>query len=386
MTGNKKNKTNKSLRIMLILLGVFLIITAGAMLVSNMMNSGQDNWVKSQNEKIAAENQKLEEDYALLKSEYQKNVMEEENKSWPVPAQEGWDIVNLSGYPLENPQTMTVSRAELLKSGLMLINPWHPLPGDYETLTMDSLVSIGSTSQGKIAVQDYNLKLFPVAVDALSAVINDAAQEGLGDYIIREAFRSNAEQSIIFEKYRTELSNKYSGDILIDETKKKVNYPGTSEYQSGLSFQVFLYNSKDPSIAKQAFQETKQGKFFTENSWKYGFVFRFPTEDFPDSSWMDKSFLTGVSIKLNTYRYVGIPSATVMHLKNFVLEEYIDYLISNPHIAVYNNGILMYEIYRTEASPEGLATGVETIEVPASASNVVSSYDNMGGIITVITH
>lgn len=386
MSDNKTSKKNKAVRIMLILLGVFLIITAGSMVVSNMMNSGQDNWLKGQNEKIAAENQKLEEDYALLKSEYEQTTAQTESKVWPAPAQEGWDIVDLSGYPIENSQTMTVSRAELLQSGLMLVNPWHPLPGDYEALTMDALQSIGTASQGKIAVQDYNLKLFPMAIEAMTNMLNDAAQEGLGDYIIREAFRSNSEQSVLFEKYRTELADKFSGDILVEETKKRVNYPGTSEYQSGLAFRVALYNKEDPSIAKQTFQGTAQGKFLTENAWKYGYVFRFPAEDFPDSSWMDKSFLTGVSIKLDTYRYVGIPSATVMHLKNFVLEEYIDYLISTPHIAVYEDGILRYEIYRKETSSEGLATGVETIDVPASATNVVSSYDNMGGIITVITH
>ena len=69
--------------------------------------------------------------------------------------------------------------------------------------------------------------------------------------------------------------------ILIEETKKTVNYPGTSEYQSGLSFRLGLYNREDPAVAAQKFQETDQGRWVTENSWKYGIIFRFPSDDYP---------------------------------------------------------------------------------------------------------
>ena len=34
------------------------------------------------------------------------------------------------------------------------------------------------------------------------------------------------------------LSDKYSGTILTEQAKKTVNYPGTSEYQTGLSFRI----------------------------------------------------------------------------------------------------------------------------------------------------
>ena len=49
---------------------------------------------------------------------------------------------------------------------------------------------------------------------------------------------------------------------------------------------------------------------------------------------------------MDAYRYVGIPHSTVMHIKGFCLEEYIDYLVEYPHIQVFNDGTLKHEIFR----------------------------------------
>ena len=90
---------------------------------------------------------------------------------------------------------------------------------------------------------------------------------------------------------------------------------------------------------------------------------------------------TGINVKLDTYRYVGIPHALVMREKGMCLEEYIEYLMENKHLAVYEDGIIKYEIFRAEAD-----TADTQVSIPAGGTTYSVSSDNMGGIICAITY
>ena len=116
-----------------------------------------------------------------------------------------------------------------------------------------------------------------------------------------------------------------------------------------------------------------------ENCWKYGFVFRFPQNAWPLETSSDKSFKTGVSVHLNLYRYVGKGNAAIMHYKDFTLEEYIEYLEEHPHIALFENGVLKYEIYRQYV---GEAASFD-VQLTRKTNTWETSLDNMGAIITV---
>ena len=89
----------------------------------------------------------------------------------------------------------------------------------------------------------------------------------------------------------------------------------------------------------------------------------------------------GVSKRLNLYRYVGKGNAAVMHYFDFCMEEYIEYLQEHPHIAVFENGVLKYEVYRQYV---GEAAYVD-VQLTRNARNHYSSLDNMGGVITVFS-
>ena len=287
-----------------------------------------------------------------------------------------WRIEDKGRAGLENTSVITMDRNSLIKGGLLLVNPWHFLPQDF---TDSELVGVGTASGYKIQVQDNTVKLFPVAMDALTAMIEAAnAEAKLGDYIVREAYRSMDMQTELFNGRMEELSGKYSGDILIEQTKKAVNYPGTSEYQTGLSFRMDIYKRNDAEVNKQKFQQSEQGKWFTENGWKYGVIFRFPTADFPSSEWEDKSYKTGVSLQMNLYRYVGKAHAAAMRIMDYCLEEYVEFLIDHPHLCIYKDGALQYEIFRIPA-PEPLDT--YDLPVPNPASDYQASLDNMDGVV-----
>lgn len=324
-------------------------------------------------------NKQKEQAYLIAKAEYENATKTGENLAWPTPKAEGWDVLDLSTFPLENTRMETVDRQSLLKGGLMLLNTWHALPADF---TEEGLESVRKTTNSRVPVRDNDVVLFPAAAEAIDMLVMDAGLQGMKDYIVQNAYRTNEEQTNLWNKYYEDLSRHYEGEILHEQTLKKVNYPGTSDYQSGLSFEMKLYNRDDASITGSPFQETAQGQFFTDNCWKYGVIFRFPAKDWPNEAWTDKSYKTGVSSKLNLYRYVGVAHSTAMHVMEMCLEEYIEYLMEHPHIAIYEDGVLKYEIYRQPYGDEAALN----ISVPQAAQSYTASVDNMGGVVTAFVY
>ncbi len=70
-----------------------------------------------------------------------------------------------------------------------------------------------------------------------------------------------------------------------------------------------------------------------------------------------------------------------MKAMDFCLEEYIDYLIAHPHIALYQDGALKYEIYRVEGG-----NADSTIQLTAGAKSYIASTDNMNGLVVAISY
>ena len=64
-------------------------------------------------------------------------------------------------------------------------------------------------------------------------------------------------------------------------------------------------------------EETEVQKWLIENSYKYGFVLRYPT---------NKKDITMINYEPWHYRYVGVENATYMKENDMCLEEFIDYL------------------------------------------------------------
>lgn len=295
--------------------------------------------------------------------------------------EELWRVEDEGYTGLENTNTQTLDRSLLLTGGLLLVNPWHPLPNDFSDA---ELKGVGIESGYKIQVQDNTVKLFPEAYEALSAMLTDAGKENLTDFMVWEAYRTNDKQTEFFNARMERLSKDYSGDILIEQTKKYVNYPGTSEFQTGFSFNLGLYNKSDPEVRNQKFYETAQGKWVLENCWKYGFVFRFPVADYPSPEWEDKSYKTGISSQLSVFRYVGRAHAAAMRTLDYCLEEYIEFLETHRHVCVYQDGGLKYEIFRISVGEEAQST--YDVPVTNPAIDFQASLDNMGGLVMAYTY
>lgn len=102
---------------------------------------------------------------------------------------------------------------------------------------------------------------------------------------------------------------------------ESIDAPGTNDTVLGLSFKI------DYKESVKNFDATEAGKWLTENSWKFGFVKRYPA---------DKTAQTGYGYVANQYRFVGRYHAMRMHANGQCLEEYVAYLQSTGYLPTEN--------------------------------------------------
>ena len=376
----KNQKRRDPIKVMLVWTVCLAVLAAGALFLGNAITDYRAKTLESRQQAARETNEKRDQEYAKALAEYEQSTQSGANLAWPAQKTEGWDVIDLTSYPLENATIITVNRSDVMNNGMLLVNEWHSRPDDFSE---ENLVSIGKYTSGKLQVDNYNLQLFPVAIDALVSAVNDAKALGYENYIVEEAYRSWDAQNELFNKYMEKYADSYTGDALIERTKRDVNYPGTSEFNSGLAFTLRLYKKGDAEVNKSTYVNTAEGQWMSENCWKYGLVFRFPKTDYPVKGTADKSYKTGVGVSLRAYRYVGRGNAAVMHTLDLCLEEYIVYLQEHPHIAVFEDGALRYEIARQYVGDDASSF---QIQVTNRAKGYVSSLDNMGGVITVFEY
>lgn len=367
---------------MLVLLALCALCFAGYLYTRNYLSArAQQN-----EEEVLKINTERTQEYNAAVAEYQQQNAVSRNVQWPAAAATGWDVLDLTGYAVSDGSQTYISRQEMLQGGLVLINRWHMMPAD---LTDDMMVSISRTSRAdedktnNIPTTNSSLLLQPVAVNALMQLYADARAEGLDmdSIIVNEGYRTMEDQTTLWNSKVEKLSGSYSGERLTEVAMRSTAYPGTSDYQTGLSIALYNYKKGDNEFTSTLLHETEQGKWLYQNCWKYGYVFRYPVQGFPYADTVDKSYKTGYSDQMKVYRYVGVANAAAMNTLGMCLEEYIEYLMEHPHIAVYQDGTLKYEIYRMDG---GYSDTMVTI--PYSAVSYSASTDNMDGLIVAISY
>lgn len=201
---------------------------------------------------------------------------------------------------------------------LILVNPDNPLTAnDVPT----DLVSVKSTRKDGRATQ----KLREYAAKALEALMLEAEAQGViktntpSGYplSVMSAYRTYEYQNQLFNTYvNQEMSSKG-----ISREKAEaivVTYScraGTSEHQTALCVDMHTLWS-----AGVAFKNEAEAKWLAENSYKFGFILRFPE---------DKTDITKITYEPWHFRYVGRYHATKMHDLDMCLEEYTEYLKKN---------------------------------------------------------
>ena len=391
MSNNSLNKKRKDPMVGLIVLAVLMaLLVAGCIIGGNMISEYRADLLSQKQQAAEERNAQKEAEYNQAVAEYMAKINQsnEVNESWPEAASVGWDIIDLTNYPLEAPGSVTVSRADIMNNGLLLVNEWHSRPDDFDESAIIGVSGYARNLKIDSFWQDSTCKLFPVAIDALISALQDAEAVGLKNFVLQAGYtyRSYDEQYAIFQQEvdRQRANHpSYSDEKVIERAKRTVNYPGTSEYNTGLAFKLYLYEKDNSTLNNAAFYETAQGKWLYENSWKYGLIFRFPNAGYPTADTTDKSYKTGVSSNLNIYRYVGVANAEIMHHLDLCLEEYIEYLQEHTHLAVFEDGVKKYELTYQQVGDDANSFSVE---INRMTSNYTMYLDNMGGVVTVYTY
>ena len=192
---------------------------------------------------------------------------------------------------------------------VLMVNPWNTVPEVYEVNLSD--VGGGHSIASEAAVDFANM-------------IYALQQLEMGP-IITSSYRSGTRQQEIFD----ERVAKYMGQGMTEEeafalTATSVAIPGTSEHQLGLAMDMTdaQYNKLDAGQ-----METPTQLWLIENSWRYGFILRYPE---------GKSEITGIIYEPWHYRHVGKELAAELYELGLTLEEYLDMLTEDKSLTASN--------------------------------------------------
>jgi D-alanyl-D-alanine carboxypeptidase len=119
----------------------------------------------------------------------------------------------------------------------------------------------------------------------LEEMIKDSTKQNLS-LVMNSGFRSFELQAFYFNNYVRSYGEA--------EARKFSAQPGFSEHQTGLSFDMSTSDKK--CYLEICFAETKAGIWLAENSYKYGFILRYPE---------GKEEITGYQFEPWHFRFVG---------------------------------------------------------------------------------
>lgn len=169
-----------------------------------------------------------------------------------------------------------------------LVNKYNKLPDNYE---IDDLVTLDNEYSKK------GEKVREVIYNDLKNMFDEAKKDNINLNVI-SGFRTNEKQDTLFNN-----SIKKNG---LDHALIYSAKPGYSEHQLGLAIDI--------NSVEESFKNTNEYKWLKNNSYKYGFIERYPE---------GKEKITGFGYEPWHYRYLGVDVATKIFTENITYEEYV---------------------------------------------------------------
>jgi D-alanyl-D-alanine carboxypeptidase len=180
---------------------------------------------------------------------------------------------------------------------LILASAVSPLPEGYRPPQLET-VAPGYQVDSRIA-------------PALKRMIAEAKAEGI-NLMICSAYRSEERQRELYQKKIAEHEAMgKSKEEAVAVAATIVLPPGTSEHQTGLAVDIV---TPEYQVLDDGFAETPAAKWLAANSWKYGFILRYPK---------DKQEITNIIYEPWHFRYVGEEHAKAIYEGGYCLEEYL---------------------------------------------------------------
>ena len=236
----------------------------------------------------------LKEEYFMWKNldDYLSYYSENNDKSFSDVI----SIVNVSANK-EWYDDDTIKETDISLKEKMLVNKFNYLPDDY-----DDNINV-------VKIKNWyaygDCKILDEVYDSFIEMYDAAKEEGL-TLIINSGYRSNKEQKEIYNDYK-----KYKNQEYADAYAAR---PGFSEHETGLALDIFTPDYATTST----FENSEEYKWLLENSYKYGFILRYPK---------DKEYLTGYAYESWHYRYLGKSLAKKVYESGLTYDEYYAYYI-----------------------------------------------------------
>lgn len=179
---------------------------------------------------------------------------------------------------------------------LTLVNPWNPLPENWAA---------------DIVTRSDGYKVDSRCAEALDEMLAACRAAGY-DPLICSAYRTQETQQSLFDnKVQRLISSGMSETDAKVEAAKAVAIPGTSEHQLGLAVDIVDSTMQELTDAQE---DTGTQRWLMANSWRYGFIHRYPNGD---------TDITGIIYEPWHYRYVGKDAAQDIFNRDITLEEYL---------------------------------------------------------------
>ena len=207
------------------------------------------------------------------------------------------DDAQNTNQPVDNVGDTTTPDNVIVDDELLtLVNPWNPLPDDWtvDLVTLDDGHRVDSR-----------------CYEAYMEMINACKAAGYSPVNCSSYRTQETQQSLYDNKVQRLISSGMSEEEAKTEAAKAVAIPGTSEHQLGLAVDLVDANMQDLTSAQES---TETQKWLMANSWRYGFIHRYPN---------GKTDITGIIYEPWHYRYVGKDAAQEIFNRDITLEEYL---------------------------------------------------------------
>ena len=190
------------------------------------------------------------------------------------------------------------NQSDLSQEYGILVNKYYFLNNDFEPddlVTISTKYSWGNSGSQKTRQEVYDAYL----------KMHKAAQSETNIYLmVMSSYRNYSDQERVYNNYKKSQGEAYADSIAAR--------PGFSEHQTGLALDIF--SLKNPTKAQ--FKDSDDYKWLKENSYKYGFILRYPD---------GKENITGYKFESWHYRYVGKDLAAKLYNNGnwITLESYL---------------------------------------------------------------
>ena len=205
------------------------------------------------------------------------------------------DIIALVNTNRDKTEYEETNKTDIEKKELMLVNKYNYLDKNYkpdDVIEISSWYAYADNETSKTILEEYK-KMYEAA-----------ESEGL-ELIISSGYRDYENQEETYNEYVRDYGEEYA--------KKYASLPGFSEHQTGLAFDILTFGT-----LTNEFEKTKEFEWLKNNSYKYGFILRYPK---------GKENITGYEYESWHYRYVGKEAAKQIHDEDITFDEYYAYYI-----------------------------------------------------------